>query len=145
MLYYWLLVKFGIGMEVWEYMKRSLLGICGFIVLGALAAAGSAWAAGAGAGGVIALSAKKINGEIYVKASSLTGALGGTGTFDSKTNTYAYKPADIPTVIQKLSPSVVAIIGKPEQAGSADPRYALGHGTGVIIRADGWIVTNAHD
>ncbi|WP_028608206.1 S1C family serine protease [Paenibacillus harenae] len=125
-------------------MKRSMLRICSFIVLGALAAAGTAWAAGAGMTAPYALNATKINGEVYVKASSLTAALGGTGTFDSKTNTYAYTPADIPSVIKKVSPSVVAIIGKPEDVGSADPRYALAHGTGVIIRSDGWIVTNAH-
>ncbi|KRE44504.1 S1C family serine protease [Paenibacillus sp. Soil522] len=125
-------------------MKSSMLRICSLIVLGAVVTAGTAWAAGAGNTSMHAMSAKKINGEVYVKASSLTGALGGTGTFDSKSNTYQYIPADIPSVIKKVSPSVVAIIGKPEDVGSADPRYALAHGTGVIIRADGWVVTNAH-
>lgn len=125
-------------------MNRSMLRISSFIFLGALVAAGTAWAAGTGTTSSHAMNAKKINGEVYVKASSLTNALGGTGTFDSKTNTYVYTPVDIPSVIKKVSPSVVAIIGKPKDVGSADPRYALAHGTGVIIRADGWIVTNAH-
>lgn len=125
-------------------MKRSMLRVCSFIAIGAIIAAGTAWAAGTGGTATHALNATKINGEVYVKASSLTSVLGGTGSFDSKTNTYAYTPADIPSVIKKVSPSVVAIIGKPKDVGSADPRYALAHGTGVIIRADGWIVTNAH-
>ncbi|OBZ09907.1 S1C family serine protease [Bacillus sp. FJAT-26390] len=125
-------------------MKSSLLRVCSFIVLGAIVAAGTAWAAGTSNSDTHALNAIKINGEVYVKAGSLTNALGGTGTFDSKTNTYVYKPVDIPSVVKKVSPSVVAIIGKPKDIGSADPRYALAHGTGVIIKADGWIVTNAH-
>ncbi|WP_235560978.1 S1C family serine protease [Bacillus sp. FJAT-28004] len=130
----------------WEsgFMKSSLLRICGFIVLGAIVAAGTVWGAGAGNTATHTMNAAKINGEVYVKASSLTNALGGTGTFDSKTNTYVYTPVDIPSVVKKVSPSVVAILGKPKDIGSADPRYALAHGTGVIIRADGWIVTNAH-
>lgn len=126
-------------------MNRKLLRICSLIVLGALAAAGTAWATGNGASSPIVLNAKNINGEIYVKASSLTSKLGGSGTFDAKAGTYSYTPAaDISSVIKKVSPSVVAIIGKPNDIGTADPRYALAHGTGVIIRADGWIVTNAH-
>lgn len=125
-------------------MNRSMLRVFSFIALGALVAAGTTWAAGTGTTSSLSMNAKKINGEVYVKASSLTNALGGTGTFDSKTSTYVYTPVDIPSVIKKVSPTVVAIIGKPEDVGSADPRYALAHGTGVIIRADGWIVTNAH-
>ncbi|MDQ8733992.1 trypsin-like peptidase domain-containing protein [Paenibacillus sp. LHD-38] len=125
-------------------MKSKMLRICSVIMLGAMVTAGTAWAASSGNVSTHALNAKKINGEVYVKASSLTSVLGGTGTFDSKSNTYVYTPTDIPSVVKKVSPSVVAIIGKPTDIGSADPRYALAHGTGVIIRADGWIVTNAH-
>nr|WP_183604298.1 trypsin-like peptidase domain-containing protein [Paenibacillus phyllosphaerae] len=88
------------------------------------------------------LEAKMVNGEVYVKASSLTKTLGGSGTYNAKTNTYAYTAYNpIPAVISKVSPSVVGIIGKP--AGYED-RYALAHGTGVIWKSDGWIVTNAH-
>ncbi|GIP21702.1 S1C family serine protease [Paenibacillus sp. J22TS3] len=53
----------------------------------------------------------------------------------------------VPQIIQKVSPSVVGIIGKAsEQANKSqgDSRYDLAHGTGVIIRSDGWIVTNTH-
>lgn len=49
-------------------------------------------------------------------------------------------------VIGKVSPSVVAIIGKPSAAedGSAASRYDLIHGTGVVVRPNGSILTNAH-
>ncbi|WP_052487176.1 S1C family serine protease [Gordoniibacillus kamchatkensis] len=53
----------------------------------------------------------------------------------------------LPKVIEKTSPSVVAIIGKPSGAGSEEwkqDRYSLAHGTGVIVKSDGVIVTNAH-
>jgi serine protease Do len=65
------------------------------------------------------IGAKVINGEVYVKASI------------------------VPDVIKKVSPSVVAIIGKPTDEHSSN-RFSLAHGTGVIVKSDGWIVTNAH-
>nr|WP_156278518.1 trypsin-like peptidase domain-containing protein [Paenibacillus sp. NEAU-GSW1] len=117
----------------------------GFVLLTAVTlAAGTAYAAGAAStNGSLQLSATKINGEVYVKASSLTSALGGAGTYDAKTKTYAYTPAaDVPSVVAKVSPSVVAIIGN--YSGGGDQRYALAHGTGVIMKADGTILTNAH-
>lgn len=95
--------------------------------------------------GSVSLQAKVINGEVYVKASSLTSSLGGTGSYNAQTGTYQYQQVDIPSVIQKVSPSVVAIIGKPSGFESdSSNRFNLAHGTGVIIKADGWIVTNAH-
>ncbi|WP_205683816.1 S1C family serine protease [Brevibacillus migulae] len=51
---------------------------------------------------------------------------------------------DIPGVIQRTSPSVVAIIGKPTGTDYEKERFNLAHGTGVVVKADGWIVTNAH-
>lgn len=92
----------------------------------------------------IPLEARIINGEVYVKASSLTGEIGGSGRYDSSAGTYYYRPeALVPDVVRKVSPSVVAIIGKPDDEYAAD-RYSLAHGTGVIVKSDGWIVTNAH-
>lgn len=53
--------------------------------------------------------------------------------------------ADIPSVIARVSNSVVAIVGKPEgNLSEKDNRFNLAHGTGVIVKADGWILTNAH-
>nr|WP_245590306.1 trypsin-like peptidase domain-containing protein [Cohnella panacarvi] len=108
-----------------------------------LTTAGVAVAAGTD-GSKVSLDAKLINGEVYVKASSLVSGVGGTGTYDSKTKKYTYSPSSaVPDVIKKVSPSVVAIIGKPDDE-YADNRFSLAHGTGVIVKKDGWIVTNAH-
>ncbi|WP_409341108.1 S1C family serine protease [Paenibacillus sp. MBLB4367] len=52
----------------------------------------------------------------------------------------------IPQVVEQASPSVVAIIGRPtdDVRDSSTNRFRLAHGTGVIVRADGLIMTNAH-
>ncbi|MCD9022364.1 trypsin-like peptidase domain-containing protein [Cohnella sp. NL03-T5] len=95
-------------------------------------------------GNNVALDAKVINGDVYVKASSLVSQIGGTGSYNSSTKKYTYSPNSIiPDVIKKVSPSVVAIIGKPVDENSSS-RFSLAHGTGVIVKSDGWIVTNAH-
>jgi serine protease Do len=94
----------------------------------------------------IALEARLIQGEVYIKASSLLKESGGTGAYNEQTKQFDYVPAQtIPTVVEAVSPSVVAIIGKPK-AGAYQQvdRFSLAHGTGVIISEDGWIVTNAH-
>ncbi|MEW9699326.1 trypsin-like peptidase domain-containing protein [Paenibacillus sp. SI8] len=54
---------------------------------------------------------------------------------------------EVPKVIEKTSPSVVAIIGKPTQTSNKTlekNRFNLAHGTGVIVESGGVIVTNAH-
>lgn len=92
------------------------------------------------------MKAKVIDGQVYVSTADLVKALGGSGQYDAQTGLYQYKGNEaIPKVIEKVSPSVVGIIGKSTEGttGTAD-RYNLAHGTGVIIRANGWIVTNAH-
>lgn len=56
-----------------------------------------------------------------------------------------YEHNTVPQVISRMSPSVVGIIGKSAGgSGRVDDRYNLAHGTGVIWKSDGWIVTNAH-
>ncbi|MDO3412032.1 trypsin-like peptidase domain-containing protein [Saccharibacillus sp. CPCC 101409] len=55
----------------------------------------------------------------------------------------------IPQIIAKVSPSVVGIIGEvpygyEASEGEEGETYDLAHGSGVIVRANGWIVTNAH-
>lgn len=122
-------------------MRKSVLRAGIGIAIGGLLLTGTAFAASTASNGVT-MNATKINGEVYVKASSLTSALGGAGTYDAAQKTYTYTPNDVPTVVKTVSPSVVAIIGKDARGG--DERYALSHGTGVIMKADGWILTNAH-
>jgi serine protease Do len=49
-------------------------------------------------------------------------------------------------VLEKTTSSVVAIIGKPgdsKRVWQAN-RYTLSHGTGVIVKSEGYILTNAH-
>ncbi|WP_018758701.1 S1C family serine protease [Paenibacillus terrigena] len=106
----------------------------------------AAGALAAGQSGDAALEAKVVNGQVYVKASSLVSQLGGQGVYDAKSQTYQYKAGNsVPSIVKKLSPSVVAIIGKVSE-GEVDTsdRYNLAHGTGVVLKKDGWIVTNAH-
>lgn len=76
------------------------------------------------------------------------GTVGGTVVFAAAEYTqnasYSdYSSGVIPKVIQTTSPSVVAIIGKPSDDEN-DNRFALAHGTGVIVRSNGYIITNAH-
>ncbi|MDB5053900.1 MAG: hypothetical protein JWM44_1950 [Bacilli bacterium] len=95
----------------------------------------------------VSLDSKKIDGEVYFKASDFVKALGGELIHDEKNDTYSYrKPNDVPAAIAKVSPAVVGIIGKPDDSESqnSDNRFSLAHGTGIIIKSDGWIVTNAH-
>ncbi|THF80728.1 S1C family serine protease [Cohnella fermenti] len=115
--------------------------LVGGLVVSLLLAGGSAEAV---APAKVALDATVINGEVYVKASSLLAQTGGTGSYDAATKKYTYTAPDpVPAVIKQVSPSVVGIIGKP-QDGSASNRFSLAHGTGVILKADGLILTNAH-
>ncbi|WP_440113355.1 S1C family serine protease [Paenibacillus sp. QZ-Y1] len=93
------------------------------------------------------MQAKVIDGQVYVSSTDLLKVLGGSGQYDAKSGTYKYKGNEaVPRVIEKVSPSVVGIIGKSTevQDGTTPDRYNLAHGTGVIIRSNGWIVTNAH-
>ncbi len=53
--------------------------------------------------------------------------------------------SEIPKIIERVSPSVVAIIGKPsDDKETENDRFNLAHGTGVIVKANGVILTNAH-
>ena len=78
--------------------------------------------------------ASKINAE----AKSTSSSTGSTN--------YTYAQDQVPQVIKTMSPSVVGIIGKtaPGSSQSGEDRYNLAHGTGVILKPDGWIITNAH-
>lgn len=78
--------------------------------------------------------ASKINAEARSASSS------------SGSTNYTYAQDPVPQVIKTMSQSVVGIIGKtaPGSNQSGEDRYNLAHGTGVILKSDGWIITNAH-
>ncbi|WP_371915757.1 S1C family serine protease [Paenibacillus odorifer] len=61
-----------------------------------------------------------------------------------KNSTAAEDP--VPGIIKSITPSVVGIIGKDDSGGTSGPddRYNLTHGSGIIVKSNGWIVTNAH-
>ncbi|WP_261808062.1 S1C family serine protease [Paenibacillus sp. N3.4] len=92
-------------------------------------------------------SAKEMDGEVYIKASDVVQSFGGSGSYDSSSKEYTYtSKSNVAAVAKKVSPSIVGIIGKPlnESASYSDNRFNLAHGTGIIIKSDGMIVTNAH-
>jgi serine protease Do len=92
--------------------------------------------------------AKEIEGKVYIQADDLIQQFGGTGIYQEKEGRFIYiEENDVPAVIDQVSPSVVAIIGRPESASTGSQTYNrnnLAHGTGVIVKSDGWILTNAH-
>ncbi|WP_449601513.1 S1C family serine protease [Paenibacillus sp. Marseille-Q9583] len=61
-----------------------------------------------------------------------------------KNSTAAEDP--VPGIIKSITPSVVGIIGKDDSGETSGPddRYNLTHGSGIIVKSNGWIVTNAH-
>ncbi|WP_373230850.1 S1C family serine protease [Cohnella sp.] len=122
-----------------KYYRKTILVTLLVLVM---TAAGNAGAA-APSGTKVPMDAKVVNGVVYVKASSLVAQLGGSGSYDAAAKKYNYSPHSVPDVIKRVSPSVVAIIGKPKD-GDPGNRFALAHGTGVVVKSDGWIVTNAH-
>lgn len=113
--------------------------------LGAVVFLGSSGAEAAAAGAT-ALKAQKINGSVYVNVNDLNQALGTSGAYNETSRTYTLSANTVPQIVEKVSPSVVGIIGRPAagDTSSAGNRYNLAHGTGVIIKSNGWIVTNAH-
>jgi serine protease Do len=90
---------------------------------------------------------KVIDGKQYISVDSLSKNLGGVTI--SKGNNSIDISSDsnkVTDIISKISPSVVAIIGKLKESSSqySDEADNLVFGTGVIYRSNGYIITNAH-
>ncbi len=93
---------------------------------------------------------KIINGKPYVEASGFSDALGLESVWDNNQNVLrisgASNDAVIPEIIKNTSPCVVGIIGTYKPGGIDGDKYSdnIVHGTGIIIKAGGEILTNAH-
>lgn len=64
----------------------------------------------------------------------------------NKQNTYSNVQDPIPSIIKKMSPTVVGIIGTSTEKsdnGELDSSDQV-HGSGIILKSNGWIVTNVH-
>ncbi|MDR0271207.1 trypsin-like peptidase domain-containing protein [Paenibacillus sp.] len=110
--------------------KRVILLFCSIMLLSGAAQAG-------------AQSATKSQSIAKAKTSAITAAQSPKSTIVTQVQV----PADpVPQIVKNVSPSVVGIIGRATaQAGqTATDRNNLAHGTGVVIKSNGWIVTNAH-
>lgn len=95
---------------------------------------------------------KIIDGKPYVDAVAFSNSVGMQAVWDGKANTLKVaggsNDAVIPEVIKEVSPCVVGIIGMLETDsgrgyGSDYEKYIV-HGTGLIIKSNGEILTNAH-
>ncbi|MCM3338808.1 S1C family serine protease [Paenibacillus sp. MER TA 81-3] len=124
--------KNSIGRRTWRVGISIVLGL----TLGVTSVSGQA-------SNSVTMKATKVKDKVYIEADAFEQMTGSKGMYDAKTKTYRYAPNDIPAIVKKVSPSVVSIIGKHRDAEDNSDNW-LAHGTGVVVRQDGWIVTNAH-
>jgi serine protease Do len=95
--------------------------------------------------------AKMIDNRVYLPVRTVSESLGAKVDWDGTNRTVSVSMQNddelIPEVLKKVSPSVVGVIGNLKE----DSEYSSGqyseeivHGTGVIIKPSGEILTNAH-
>jgi serine protease Do len=89
------------------------------------------------------------NDRVFVPIRAVTEALGADVSWDSENQTAIINSKnenDLSAVIEDVSRSVVAIVGnyKEEKSVISDHVEAMAHGTGVVIKSGGEILTNAH-
>ncbi|GIO33350.1 MULTISPECIES: S1C family serine protease [Paenibacillus] len=109
--------------------KRVITLLCSLLLLSGAAEAG-------------AQSATKQTGA---KTKAATTAVTAAKTQKNAASNQMQLAADpVPQIVKNISPSVVGIIGRAPAGQTTADRNNLMHGTGVIIRSNGWIVTNAH-
>lgn len=92
--------------------------------------------------------ARLIDGAVYIPVSVLGDSLGADVAWDPATGTVKIESGEtaVPDVVSRLSASVVGIIGKLKESSENYSDYGdnLIFGSGVIYKANGYIVTNAH-
>lgn len=86
------------------------------------------------------------DGVTYVPIRAVAENMGANVTYDAETHTAIIKSADVVAseMIAEVSKSVVAIIGNYKDDGINDNVQAVSHGSGVVIKSGGEILTNAH-
>ncbi|ATW24626.1 S1C family serine protease [Candidatus Formimonas warabiya] len=133
-------------------MKKLLIGVVTvFLLAGITRAADAAGPIHVEVNGDKAASpAQEINGKLYVSVDTLTDALGVKAYYDEKEAVLSLSTMNqddlIPEILKNVSPSVVGVIGrlKDDATYSAKFKDLIAHGTGVIIKSNGEILTNAH-
>jgi len=91
-----------------------------------------------------------INDRVYVPARAVSEALGAKVEWDGEKRIVNISMSDrdniVPEVVKSVSPSVVGVIGNLKDEVQSDTRFSeqIVHGTGIIIKANGEILTNAH-
>lgn len=108
--------------------KRVMILFCSLLLLSGAAQAGAQTAAKQGT----------------AKAKTATTAAAVKNQKTAAPNQLKVAADPVPQIVKNISPSVVGIIGRAPAGQTTADRNNLMHGTGVIIRSNGWIVTNAH-
>lgn len=108
--------------------KRVMILFCSLLLLSGAAQAGAQTAAKQGT----------------AKAKTATAAAAAKNQKNAAPNQLKVAADPVPQIVKNISPSVVGIIGRAPAGQTTADRNNLMHGTGVIIRSNGWIVTNAH-
>lgn len=101
-------------------------------------------------GSIIPTDALLIDDRTYVPLRGVFEAAGAQVSWDEESGTAvintgsAQQDTLVPGVIEKLSPSVVGIIGKCVSGSGASAYEYIAHGSGVVVKSGGEILTNAH-
>ena len=101
-------------------------------------------------GSIIPTDALLIDGRTYVPLRGVFEAVGAEVSWDDSSRTAIINTSAssddsiIPSLIERISPSVVGIVGKYVPEGYSDNYEGISHGSGIIIKSGGEILTNAH-
>ncbi|MCH5212784.1 MAG: trypsin-like peptidase domain-containing protein [Oscillospiraceae bacterium] len=87
------------------------------------------------------------DGTTYVPLRAVSEALGAEVSWDGSVHISQTEDDTVATLIENLSESVVAVVGNYKgkySSAATDYNETTAHGTGVVIKSNGLILTNAH-
>ena len=90
------------------------------------------------------------NEKVYVPIDTISKALGAEIQYDQVQNIVIIKSKDndeiLPKILEAVSPSVIGVIGSLKDGSEYSDKYKdqIAHGTGVIVKSNGEILTNTH-